>query len=256
MIQKQAITIYVEGPVDRFVVGHVLIAAGLADGVRVIDCKGKANVAKAIVSLRNTAQNKYIALIDADKMSVPDSIFEARQQLDSPQIEVFCAVPTVEAWLFADDKAAMEAARNDHARQQLGRIPLPESIPYPKQLASYVFPKGSPESAFAFLQSINIGRASARCPSLRAFLSGVSNAKGLHESITLNAMKTTLSRDVFSTLLRELPGDSVVWRTLDGTSIRANQLAKDVSEGTEIGKQYISEVLRIARDLIARKSQE
>lgn len=248
------LTLYVEGPTDKIIVGYILHAAGFAGDVRVEACGGKKKVAKRIATLRNSEERKFIALVDADELSVADSLALARQQLGSPSIPVFCAVPTIEAWLFADDVRASTAGRSEQATRTLERAPLPETIPYPKQLAFNVFPKGQPDVAYSFLKEVDISRAASRSPSLRAFLTGVADALGHRSEIATAALGKSVSRDAFSTLLRELPGATVVWKTMEGSSVRADELAQAVAEGSDVGRQYVTEVLRIARDIVARKA--
>lgn len=252
---KDRLSIYVEGAVDKTVVEYLLFAAGLDDGVGVIVCNGKENVAKRIASLRDSTVHKSIALIDADEMSVADSRKLAEKQLGYPTVPVYCAVPTIESWLFADDISAKRAARSEQAERTLDRAPLPEMIPYPKQLATYILPKGPPSEAYAFLRLVDISIATARSSSLRAFLEGVAKALGRDAEFSISALSRSVSRDAFSTLLRELPSEKIAWKTLDGTEIHAGELSKAVAEGTEIGKQYVTEVLRIARDIVARKAR-
>lgn len=250
------LTIYVEGEVDSVVVGHLLHAAKLSKNVRIEVCDGKVAIARRIAKLEDSVDRKSIALVDADELSVADSRNFAEEQLGHPSIPVFCAVPNIEAWLFADDSLAASVAKNAHAARTLERTPLPESIPHPKQLASYVFQKNASDGGpYSFLSRVDISRATARSPSLRAFLTGVAEALGENVEFRLASFTRTVSRDAFSTLLRELPSDTIAWKTMNGTAIRADELAKAISEGSEIGKQYVTEVLRIARDIVARRSK-
>lgn len=250
------LTIYVEGSVDKVIVGHLLNAANLTRNVSITVCSGKASIARVISQLEDSDDEKSIALVDADELSVADSRSLAMAQLGHPAIPVFCAVPNVEAWLFADDALAIDVARNEQAARTLERTPLPESIPYPKQLASYVFPKEAGVYGYSFLARVDISKAAARSPSLRAFLVGVAEALGEYVEFASQSFGRSVSRDAFSTLLRELPSDTVAWRTMDGTEIHADELARAIAEGTEIGMQYVTEVLRISRDLVARRSRQ
>jgi hypothetical protein len=61
--------------------------------------------------------------------------------------------------------------------------------------------------------------------------------------------------DMFArTLLNELPLDTVVWKT-SGTHIwTAAELAQEVLNRTDVGVQYVFDVLRVARDIIKRKA--
>ena len=253
---SSSLKILVEGSIDATIVGNILMAAGITQGFSILICEGKQSIAKAVSKLKNTDQEKFIALIDADEPSVADSRELAAKQLNHPSIPVFCAVPTIEAWLFADDLAASAAAKNDVAAKIIERTSLPESIPYPKYLASNIFPRSKSKDSYDFLKYINIQRATARSPSLRAFIVGIVNALGNDIDIANTSLSSSVNRDVFSTILRELPADTIAWKTLNGDELTAQNLAKNVAEGTEIGKQYVTEVLRIARDIVARKARK
>jgi hypothetical protein len=62
--------------------------------------------------------------------------------------------------------------------------------------------------------------------------------------------------DMFArTLLNELPLDTAVWKTSNTKYIwTAEELAQEVSNRTDIGIQYVFNVLRVARDIIKRKA--
>lgn len=250
------LTIYVEGNTDAAIVKNILYALNSHLTPTIVVCNGKQRIAKTIKNLTNDGIAKHIALIDADEPSVFDSREEAKSQLGNPSIPVFCAVPTIEAWLFADDKIASYLARNKSAIRTIERMPLPESIPYPKHLASKILKFNGLSNEYNVLRDMDIHRAAARSPSLRNFLAGISDVLELNSDLPDHSMSTTVSRDVFSTLLRELPGDAVAWRTLAGETYSAAELAKNIGEGTELGKQYITELLRVARDLTLRKAKK
>jgi len=64
-----------------------------------------------------------------------------------------------------------------------------------------------------------------------------------------------MSRKVFANLLREVPEDTIVFKATSGI-FTAKDMIKEVEDGTEFGHQYGSDVLRIARDLLARQAQK
>lgn len=254
--EHSQLVIFVEGVTDAAIVENILYAMNPHLTPEIVICDGKHRIAKKIKSLPIDGPTKYIALIDADEPSVFDSREEAKRQLGNPSIPVFCAVPTIEAWLFADDKIAISLAKNETAIRTIERMPLPESIPYPKYLASQVLRIKKSPQRYNFLRSLDIHRAAARSPSLRNFLAGICDALELTSDLPDHSMASTVSRDVFSTLLRELPGDAVAWRTLAGETYSAAELARNIGEGTEIGKQYVTELFRVARDLTLRKAKK
>jgi hypothetical protein len=253
-MDDRQVKIYVEGEIDKIIVTYILQASKLFEKIEVISCIGKAGVAEKIKNLQDSKSFKYIALIDSDQLSVQDSREEAYVQLGRPHIDVFCAVPEIEAWLFADDMKASGMFDDTKRKNFIARLPLPEMIVYPRLVARNIFPRTNPSESYDFLRHIDIERAAARSPSLRTFLSGVRKALDLPGNVEEKALATTIGRDVISTLLRELPADTVVWRTIDGNSHTAQQLAKAIGEGSNEGRQFSTELLRIARDLIVRKA--
>lgn len=254
--EPSSLTIFVEGTTDAAIVENILYALNPRLSPTIKICNGKHRIAKTIKNLANDGRTKYIALIDADEPSVFDSREEAKHQLGNPSIPVFCAVPTIEAWLFADDKIASHLAKNESAIRTIERMPLPESIPYPKYLAKQVLQNMKMPCEYKILRNIDIHRAAARSPSLRNFLVGICEVLELESDLPDHSMSSTVSRDVFSTLLRELPGNAIAWRTLAGETYSAAELARNIGEGTEIGKQYVTELLRVARDLTLRKAKK
>lgn len=249
------LTVFVEGPTDHAMVMTVIEALGLREKAQidVMSLGGKRNIATYVRSLVNDHNHKYVALVDADEASVADSRALARQQLGSPSIDVFCAVPTIEAWIFADPGFAKSAARNERASDMIDRAPLPETIPYPKQFAMNVF--GSTRN-YPFGRNFDVDVAAARSPSLRAFVEGITKLVGSDLDYEFPVSKLSDTRDVVSTLLRELPESNVVWKTMTGTRLNAGELAKAIAEGTPLGNQYATELLRVARDLIARQANK
>ncbi|MGO8003376.1 MULTISPECIES: hypothetical protein [Rhizobium] len=249
------LTVFVEGPADNLMVQTLVNALGLHQkaqiNVRLMG--GKRNIATHIRDLKNDHLHKFAALVDADEGSVADSRELARQQLGRPSIDVFCAVPTVEAWIFADPEFAKSAARSAHAKEMIDRAPLPETIPYPKQFAMNVF--GS-TSKFPVVGNFDVHLAAARSPSLRAFVEGIAKLVGADLDFKLPVGKLSDTRDVVSTLLRELPEAKVVWKTMTGARFSAGELARAIAEGTPLGNQYATELLRVARDLVARQANK
>jgi hypothetical protein len=190
-------------------------------------------------------------LIDLDEGTVPDAQARAREQLGNPPVDVFCAVPSIEAWLFADERTAQVHAHPDEEIQRLiRRLPLPEEIPNPRELALYVF---GPMSQWGFLRQIDVGRAVARSPSLRVFLEGMGKYLGVSTAWLLEGAGRSLGRDVVASLIKEVsPGATIVWRSADGEEYTASELARHIEEGDEIGRQYSSDLIRISRDLLRR----
>lgn len=62
-------------------------------------------------------------------------------------------------------------------------------------------------------------------------------------------------RQLGTALLAELPGETVVMRTTERTYTAATMYT-EVFMGTDLGRQWLGEVLRAARDLIARRARD
>lgn len=61
-------------------------------------------------------------------------------------------------------------------------------------------------------------------------------------------------REAVARLLRELPPDTVAWRTTSG-SYTAEALAAEVESGTDVGRQYAADIVRVCRDLLGRQAR-
>jgi hypothetical protein len=255
MSPQERVTLLVEGPYDQMLVGWILEAAGLPTArLGVVVARGKTGARRYVEALpEDVAAESVAVLIDLDEGSVPDAQARAREQLGDPPVVVFCAVPTIEAWLFADDRLAEEqCARDEEAMAILRRIPMPEEIPSPKELARAVF--GLPEHC-AWLRKMNVERASARSPSLRTFLVGIGDLLGVPVRVASESVGRSLSRSVLASLLAEvLPAATVVWRTTDGEAYTAADLRHHIEIGDEVGQQYASDLLRVARDFLRRSA--
>lgn len=55
-------------------------------------------------------------------------------------------------------------------------------------------------------------------------------------------------------LVRELPPEATAWRTGNGP-VSAAELAQAIEDRTDLGLQYGADLVRVARDLIGRKSR-
>ncbi len=251
-LDPDAIFLVVEGPEDRRIVRHLLEAARYPlERLHLIVGQGKAGAAREVSELAERAPGRCAVLVDLDESSIPDARERARQQLGDLPAEVFCAVPEIEAWLFADDGALLANANPDEEVQRIvRRLPLPEEIPSPGQLARFVF---GPASRWEFVRRIDIGRAAARSPSLRVFLEGIGRLLGVPQAPLLEQVGRHLSRDIIAGLIREVsPSDAVVWRTSSGDEYTADELQRHIEAGDEIGRQYASDLLRISRDFLRR----
>lgn len=250
--ESRVITLLVEGRSDERLIRDVIAAAGYPqERLAIRIANGKYAIARQIKLIPPDRTGEYAALVDLDESSVPDAIARAREQLGNPPIEVFCCVPQIEAWLFADDELALSrCAQDEEALSVLRRIPLPEEIPNPKVLARQVF---GPPTSWGFLRDMNVQRASARSPSLRNFLLGMGRMLGVSVQRVEESVGRSISRSVIASLLAEIiPSDTIVWRTAGGDTYTAAQVRHHIEQGSPIGQQYASDLLRISRDFLRR----
>jgi hypothetical protein len=248
------IYLVVEGDHDRQIVLGILEAAGYpTDRLQIEVAAGQYGAAREVADLADRAPGRCAILVGLDERHVPDARARARQGLGDPEAEVFCAVPAIEAWLFADDQAVLaNALPDEEIRRIVRRLPLPEEIPDPKQLAGQVF--GLP-SKWSFLRQVDISRAAARSPSLRVFLEGMGRLLNVQTELPAQAMGRNRSRDIVAGLIREVsPSDLVVWRTTNGDEYTADEMRRHIEEGDEIGREYASDLFRISRDLLRRQA--
>lgn len=256
MALRDEFTVFLEGRTDEWMVKRIFSAAGFYESRKInfIAIASKKAMAKALAPIQQHEARSYVALIDADVASVADSRELARQQLGHPHVEVFCAVPTIEAWMFADPEMPYSLARSAAAKDTISRLPLPEEIPHPKQLAVYLFGNAF-SSKIKYDIPFNLSLAMARSPSLRIFTEGIGNILGIRVDHDFPTQRMSDTRNVVATLLRELPSEQVAWVTMSGEPINAGTLASAISDGLPIGNQYATELLRVARDLISRQAK-
>ena len=164
------------------------------------------------------------------------------------------AAPSIDAWIFADDRAVINFFKGSRFELLVSRLPLPEQIQHPGDLVRTVF--GDFNKALEALKTFDISRACARCPSLHKFLETVSKALGVTLPEIAEAHARTINRDVFSNLIDEVAEpDRVMFRAADGTVFTAAEMAREVREGSELGREYAADVLRVARDWLARRAE-
>lgn len=248
------ITILVEGATDKSIVGYVVEALGseVAARVDVVQCAGKEGVKAAYHNAKQF--QRVVALVDADAPSVPDAEAWARDYIKTTEPNVFCAVPTIEAWVFADKELALRNARQSkYARATIARLVTPECLSNPKHLLNQVFDRSVIEDHFPFLKDINIGRAVGASASLFRFLRGVETALGNEWMYAEQRLSDAINRKVFANLLREVPANTIGWKTLSG-DYTTERLGDLVLHGDAVGLQYVSELLRLARDILAARA--
>lgn len=256
------LTIIVEGESDKQIVSYILQAAGFSMNIiNVVSMNGKANIVKYVQENNNL--NNYIILMDSDKVNIPDSVEEANKYLKlslvNDNVKVFCAIPQIESWVFADSDLLFKEilkkkkTKNTKSEGTIKRIIMTDEVPYPKQLLNTLFLGQKNKFDYSFLREINIEEACLHSASLKIFLKGVSTMLN-HDVNFYNEMPTrNLNRNIFANLIKEvLPSETIVYKTLDGHSISALDMINEIETGSYMGKDYCLELLRISRDLLIR----
>ena len=159
------------------------------------------------------------------------------------------AVPSVEAWILADSRVfeTVSAA---------GRFNIGESF------EAYIADNKFRFFNSKFLMSLSrrstesiydSNRAAMLSPSLRSFIKTLDHVK----DISPPDFKFHLSRSLLSNLVLEYyPPELPVYRSLDGSIYTGRDMARQIEEGTEVGRKYSSDLLRVCRDLLARQAQK
>lgn len=255
------VVLYVGGITDEIIVSNILAAAGFdTSAVRIEVAGGKTNAIRfAKMNIRHSPQLHTAVLFESDTVHIPDALEQARQyfKVEEGVIHPFVVIPSIEAWLFADDRLISRHAPEKH-RKNIERLPLPESIPFPKMVfSSWVGNKDSHNLAetYAFLREMDIVRASARCPSLHYFLKELAALLGVE--IQLPDYSEMPYSELIAGLLKEtLNEDTVVYRTLKGSSVTARELRQSVMENSPEGSEYARTLLKVARDILRSQAQK
>lgn len=253
-MQDGSIQLFVKTQSHIQIVTWILEAANYdLEKIKISAIRNKKNLKDYLNALPSDIATSCGVLVDFNAGSVPDALAGAKRQLGNPPVEVFCAVPEIEAWLFADERKALENVKTQWGLEILPTLPLPEDIKTPKIHAEEAF--GKTISSWGFVNNIDIDRASARSPSLRNFLTRLNRMLAAQPTSPLRSISRSISRDVFAGLISEVvPADTVIWRTASGDSFKAVELRREIEEGTDVGQQYASDVLRVARDFLKRRA--
>jgi len=252
------LNIFVEGSLDGQIVSCLAVRLGVKRDQYRIHIAGGALHPKfskgRAFGLTNGIPGSSIVIYDLESGSLADRPRDDENANRSPRI-IWCpAIPTIEAWLFADEEALRDDTTSEKTVGVIARLPSPELIPYPKALRNYVA-KGV--KIDDIVKRMDIRRAADRSPSLRHFLREFElQTKGDSKFDDRDSQLRQLDLDVIRQLISEVyPSDSVIFRSADGNTLNAAEMMQEVSSGTGLGLEYTSEILRVARDLLARQAE-
>jgi hypothetical protein len=162
--------------------------------IRIFPSNGKKNMAHFLKAPYELEGIKYAALVNVDALTVFDAIKQAIKDLGEPaRTEVFCAVPAIEAWLFADIEAAKRYAYSENGLRLLSRVYLPEEISHPRRLAYEVFGQKPVEHYACIFDHFDVEIALKTSSSLRMFLEGIGKLLNLDNIPVADRSKPQLS---------------------------------------------------------------
>lgn len=159
------------------------------------------------------------------------------------------AVPNIESWILSDPKVFAS----------FSNMPLSDNE---KKFQDYIADTGfrflnqrekARLASRATLKSYDALRAAMLSPSLRWFINVTdNNNENPRGTINFDINKALLSNLV----LEYFPQEQPIFRTLDGAVYTGYRMSQEIAAGSEIGRKYSSDLLRVCRDLLARQAQK
>ena len=250
------ILLIVENSDAVVIVRELLRAARLLESrFHVVSGVGRAGMLQlvgAIRSARPTARFGVVASTRSRNLAMGEQELRSEDALRNVEV-LLPAVSSVHCWALADDRLVRRCVGGDaDLLEELDSAPLPEELSDPRDVAFRFL--GPPEK-WDVLRESDIYRACARSPSLRAFLAWAAQAVGMDLDLPIESVGRSIGRDAIAGLIREMvPGHVVIWRTLDGETYTADDLSRQVEQGTSIGQQYARDVVRVAIDFLRRSA--
>lgn len=263
MLYLQKLNILIKGFNDKEIIKNILLAAGISEdrvNYSVFDHIGQMD--SILDNLQESELENSIILTDSENFDKKGSKLNFLQKKGPKNIFIFCAVPNIESWVFADDKllqSEISESKNSKGIDFLKRssfFPFPEEIVYPKYVVNNLFNKRKEDERYSFLKYMDISRACARTPSLKNFITYLYKLLNLDNSQLEMSFSRNMDREIFVNLVKEVvPNNTILFRTLEGEEYTAQQIEEEIKNGTDLGRQYTSDILRVARDLLKRRAE-
>jgi hypothetical protein len=253
-LHDDQVLVLVGNPDQIAIVRWLIRAAGLPENRIVVAGAVSSNDLRDHVKRLRLLGNRLIVVADVAHGHAPSASDRLRKVLEifSEPIIVAPAIPCAEAWLLADDELVAACTDDGETRRQATES-LPEEVEDPRSVAQQVF--GPPEG-WAALPLPDVYRAANRSPSLRHLLEALVQRLGVTTDLPERAVARGLSRDAIAGLIRSLlPDDAVAWRTSDGGSYTAGALAREVEQGTEVGRQYSVDLVSMMINALSRNAK-
>ncbi|MFT9497899.1 hypothetical protein [Anaerosolibacter sp.] len=259
----EKLNIFIKDTKDKEIIKNILYAAEIFESkVNFILYSALKEIEVLLEEYPEQELENSVIVSDSENFNIHDSKLKFIQKEGPKKIKIFCANPNIESWVFADDmlvRDEIKESKNGKGIDFLKRssfFPLPEEIVYPKYVLNNLFNKKKENEKYGFLKNMDISRACARTPSLKNFLNHLYKELDLDNEYLEMSFSRSMDRDIFVNLVKEVvPNETILFRTLDGEVYSAQQLENEIKNGTEIGRQYTSDILRIARDLLKRRAE-
>jgi hypothetical protein len=253
-LREDQILVLVGRPEHASIIRWLIAAAKLPESQIVVAAASSPEDLSKQANLVFALGDRVIVVADAMRENVPTARDRARKTLElrSASIEIAPAIPCVESWMLADD-ALVLAQTSDRATAQRATEYLPDELEDARTLAHKVF---GPPSNWHTLPEPNVYRAAERSPSLRNLLDVLARRLGTTSDLPERSVARAFSRDAIAGVIRSLlPDDAAAWRTSDGSTYTGAELAREVEQGTEIGRQYAVDLVSMMVNALSRTAK-
>lgn len=172
----------------------------------------------------------------------------------APDRMAFCeAKQNVYSWFFADDRSLARHLGDSEFRVFAEDLPLPENVPFPLFVLDKFARDVSPSVVLA---DMDVAYACARSPSLHRFATTLCGLLEVPIPEIAETYSRNLNRDVIANLVEEVaPPGMPVYRAADGSTYTAERMTREIREGSHLGRQYASDLLRVSRDMLSRQAR-
>lgn len=253
-----SILLLVEGHTDKMVVENILIAAHFPlERVEIKTIGSKQKVKNFLKKHTFLPTQKVTILVDSDEIFTKNAQKKEQEMIEGFDAEIFFAVEEIESWILSDINLLQSMTDKEEIKNRISHLPLPEEILYPKVILQHLIHYNEKYFDYTILQRMNITAACARNQSLRDFLSGMARILNIEFNDIENAISLNINLKIFSNILKEVfDKQQVMYKTLNSYQYTAEDMVKNIEEGSELGRTYVADLLRISRDLLKRQAQK
>lgn len=253
-VTSRQLLVLVERPEHQYVVQWLVRSAGISlETLNISLTGGRAGLRKAVKHAKGL-EERLIVIADSQHTHIPTAIDSLRREFDLLNSNVNCcpSIRCIEAWLLADDYL-VRAQNPDETTLQVALELPPEEQSDARTLAYRIF--GPPEF-WDKIENPDIYRSAERSPSLRRFLQIAYGKLDIKSNLPVQSISRTISRNAIAGLIRDLlAADTVAWRTSDDQGFTAEELAREVEQGTETGRQYTLDLISMMINTLSRRAR-